>query len=76
MRSLAVASRPRQSETEWRVTNYSLIGAYRTGTYGNDFPCELCAQNSGDISWIIKVVAIEHAYVVTTFHRKYVGLVE
>ena len=53
---LSVASQPRQSETEGRVTNYSRIGAYRTCTCGgNDFPCELCAQNSGDMSRIIKV---------------------
>ena len=31
------------------------------------FPCELCAQNSGDMSRIIKVITIEQAYVVTTF---------
>ena len=68
VRSLAVASRPRPSETEWRVANYSRIGTkYRTCTSGNDFLCELCAQNSGDLSRIIKVITIEHAYVVTTF---------
>ena len=58
VRLLAVASLPRQSETEWRVSNYSRIGAYRTYTSGKDFPCELCAQNSGDVSWIIKVITI------------------
>ena len=70
MRSLAVASRPRQSETEGRVPNYSRIGAYRTWTSGNDYPCELCAQNSGDISLIIKVITISRASVVTTFQAQ------
>ena len=44
--TLAVASRSRQSE----VADYSRIGAYRTCTSGKDFPCEHCAQNSGDVS--------------------------
>ena len=42
------------------VANYSRIGAYQTCTSGKDLPCDLCAQNSGDVS------RIEHAYVVTT----------
>ena len=67
VRSLAAVSRPRQSETEWRLANCSRIGAYRTCTSGNDFPCELCAQNCGNISRIIKMITIEQAYVVTTF---------
>ena len=29
-----------------------LARAYRTCTSGKDFPCELCAQNSGDVSRI------------------------
>ena len=41
-------------------------GAYRTCTPGKDFPCELCAQNSGNVSRIIKVITIEQAFVVTT----------
>ena len=45
----AVASRSRQSEMEL-VADYSRIGAYRTCTSGKDFPCEHCAQNSGDVS--------------------------
>ena len=56
VRSFAVTSRPRQSETEWRVKKlYSWIGAYRTCTCGNDFPGEPCQQNSGDVH-------IEQAY--------------
>ena len=47
----AVASRSRQLETEWRVANYSRIGAYRTCTSGKDFPCEICAQNSESAGW-------------------------
>ncbi len=66
VRSLAVASRPRQSETEWRLANYGRIGAYRTRTSGKDFPRKMCAQNSGDASRIIKVITIEQAYAVTT----------
>ena len=62
----AVASRHRQSETECRVAHYSRIGAYRTCTYDMDFPRMLCAQNSDDVSRIIKVITIEQAYVVTT----------
>ena len=56
VRSLAVARRSRHSETEWIVTDYSRIGAYRTWTSGKDFPSELCAQNSGDASpvkWLL-----------------------
>ena len=56
VRSLAVARRSRHSETEWTVTDYSRIGAYRTWTSGKDFPSELCAQNSGDASpvkWLL-----------------------
>ena len=34
--------------------------------FGNDFPCELCAQNSGDMSRIIKVSIVVKAYVVMT----------
>ena len=67
MRSLVVASRPRQSETELRIAHYSRIGAYRTCTCVDDLPCELCAQDSGDMSRIIKVITIEQAYGVTTF---------
>ena len=68
VRSLAVARRSRHSETEWTVTDYSRIGAYRTWTSGKDFPSELCAQNSGDASPVStgKVITIEQAYVVTT----------
>ena len=56
VRSLAVARRSRHSETEWTVTDYSRIGAYRTWTSGKDFPSELCAQNGGDASpvkWLL-----------------------
>ena len=68
VRSLAVARWSRHSETEWTVTDYSRIGAYRTWTSGKDFPSELCAQNSGDASPVStgKVITIEQAYVVTT----------
>ena len=47
--------------TNFEPCRYSRIGAYRTCTYGKEFPCE---QNSGDVSPI--VITIEQAYVVTT----------
>ena len=39
-------------DSQKRVTNYIRIGSYRTGTCGNDFPGELCAQNSGDMTFL------------------------
>ena len=69
VRSLAVDSMSRvdlDSQKRSGVANYSRIGAYRTCTSVKDFRHELCAQNSGDVSRIIKVITIEQAYAVRT----------
>ena len=61
VRSLAVASRSRQSN--WRLSNMQI--------YGKEFPC---VQNSGDVS-IIKLITIEQAYAVTTVQAQTRGQV-
>ena len=64
MRSLAVANRPLDSQkrSEEYPIMVKLAATEQTHVCGNDFPGELCAQNSGDMSLIIKVVTIEQAY--------------
>ena len=52
---------------EYQSSLYLSLALIEHAHYGNDFPCELCAQHSGDMSRIIKVITIEQPYVVTTF---------
>ena len=47
-------------------SNNSWIGAYPTCS-GTDFPCEICALNSGDMSRKIKVITVEQANLCSDF---------